>query len=231
MKGQRRLLQYSALGDRQFPPLLGLTAVVLLTLFLGFATVRPAVARTDAPAPPPIPLRLKGAPARSMAVAQSPDTASAEAATRGTRVTQVPQLARELVAAINTLRRSHKLPPLVLSPSLRRAGERHALALARAGQFAHSWPDGRPYGKWILGFYPPAQFRYWRVGENLVWATPMLTADQAVEDWLASPKHRQVLLTPAWRQLGIGVVDAAAAPGVYGGSHVTVAAAEFGVRR
>jgi len=231
MKGQRRLLQYSALGDRQFPPLLGLTAVVVLTLFLGFATVRPAVARTDAPAPPPIPLRLKGAPARSLAVAQSPDTASADAATRGTRVTQVPQLARELIVAVNTLRRSHKLRPLVLSPRLQRAGEGHALALARSGQFTHSWPDGRPFGTWILGFYPAARYRYWRVGENLVWASPTLTAEQAVDDWLASPKHRQVLLTPAWRQLGIGVVDAQAAPGAYGGSRVTVAAAEFGVRR
>jgi uncharacterized protein YkwD len=231
MKGQRRILQHSALGDRQLPPPVGLIAVVVLTLCLGFATVRPAVAKTDQPAPPPIPLRLKGAPARSLAVAQSPDSESAEAATRGTRVTQVPQLARELVAAVNVLRRSHKLPVLVLSPRLQRAGEGHALALARSGQFTHSWPDGRPFGTWILGFYPAARFRYWRVGENLVWAAPTLTAEQAMEDWLASPKHRQVLLTPAWRQLGIGVVDAVAAPGAYGGSHVTVAAAEFGVRR
>jgi uncharacterized protein YkwD len=231
MKAQRRLLQHSALGDRQFPPLLGLTAVVVLTLFLGFATVRPAVARTEAPAPPPIPLRLKGAPARSMAVAESPDSGSADATSRGTRVTQVPQLARDLVAALNTVRRSHKRPALALSPRLQQAGEGHALALARAGQFTHSWPDGRPFGTWIRVFYPSARFRYWSVGENLVWATPTLTPEQAVKDWLASPQHRRVLLTAAWRQVGIGVVYAVAAPGAYGGSDVTVAAAEFGVRR
>jgi uncharacterized protein YkwD len=230
MKAQRRLLQYSALGDRQFPPLLGLTAVVVLTLFLGFATVRPAVARTDAPAPPPIPLRLMGAPARSIAVAESPESGSAEAASHGTRVMQAPQLARALVAEVNAVRRSHKLPALALSPRLQRAGDGHALALARSGQFTHSWPDGRPFGTWIRAFYPPARSRYWSVAENLVWATPTLTAEQAVKDWLASPTHRRVLLTPAWRQIGIGVVDAVAAPGAYGGSDVTVAAAEFGVR-
>src|SRR6266550_718500 len=109
MKGQRRLLQHSALGDLQLPPLLGLTAVVVLTLFLGFATIRPPVARTEAPAPPPIPLRLMGAPAKSIAVAQSPDSASVGEASGGTRITQAPQLARDLVAEVNAVRRSHKL--------------------------------------------------------------------------------------------------------------------------
>ena len=231
MKGQRRLLQHTALGDRQLPPLVGLIAVVVLTLFLGFATVRPAVAKNDAPAPPPIPLHLMGAPARSIAVAQAPEAGSADAARHGTRVTQVPQLARLLVAEVNGVRRSYRLPALALSPRLQRAGAGHALALARAGQFTHSWPDGRPFRNWILGFYPPARFNYWSVGENLVWASPTLTAEQAVKDWLASPTHRRVLLAPAWRQVGIGVVDAVAAPGAYGGSDVTVAAAEFGVRR
>ena len=231
MKGQRRLLHHSALGDLQLPPLLGLTAVVVLTLFLGFATVRPAVARTDAPAPPPIPLRLMGAPAKSIAVAQSPDSASGGEASGGTRVTQAPQLARDLVAEVNAVRRSHKLPPLVLFPRLQRAAEGHARALARSGQFTHSWPDGRPFETWIRVFYPPGRFRYWGVGENLVWASPTLTAEQAVEEWLASPTHRRVLLTPAWRQVGIGAVGAVAARGTYGGSDVTVVAADFGVRR
>jgi uncharacterized protein YkwD len=228
MKAHRRLLHHSALGDRQFPPLFGLIAVVVLTLLLGFEIVQPAVAKTDAPAPPPIPLRLMGAPAKSIAVVQSSESGSAS---RGTRVTEAPQVARDLVVAVNALRRSHKLQPLALSPRLQRAAQGHADALARTGQFTHSWPDGRPYGTWIRAFYSPARFRYWRVGENLVWASPTLTADQAVQDWLASPKHRQILLTPSWRQLGIGVVDAVAAPGTYGGSDVTVAAAEFGVRR
>src|SRR6266516_6034542 len=130
MKAHRRVLQHSALGDRQFPPLFGLIAVVALTLLLGFESVQPAVAKTDAPAPPPIPLRLMGAPAKSIAVAQSPDSGSGNEASRGTGVTEVPQLARDLVVAVNTVRRSHKLPLLVLSPRLQRAGNEHARELA-----------------------------------------------------------------------------------------------------
>jgi uncharacterized protein YkwD len=231
MKGPRLLPHHNALGNRQLPPLVGLIAVVALTLFLGFAIVRPPVAKTGTPASPPIPLRLKGAPASFSALSKSPDSTSAGATSGDTRVTLAPQLARDLVAEVNTLRRSHKLRPLVLSPTLQRAAEGHAGALARSGKFTHSWPDGRPFGSWIRVFYSPARYRYWKVGENLVWASPTLTAQQAVQDWLASPAHREILLTPAWRQLGIGVVDAVAAPGAYGGSDVTVAAAEFGVRR
>jgi hypothetical protein len=37
--------------------------------------------------------------------------------------------------------------------------------------------------------------------------------------------------TNSWRELGIGVVSAVAAPGTYGGRDVQIAAAEFGLRR
>jgi len=39
------------------------------------------------------------------------------------------------------------------------------------------------------------------------------------------------LLRSSWRELGIGVVSAVAAPGAYGGQDVQIAAAEFGLRR
>jgi uncharacterized protein YkwD len=52
----------------------------------------------------------------------------------------------------------------------------------------------------------------------------------AVQQWLESPAHRRVLLSRSWRELGIGVVRAAAAPGAYGRQDVQIAAAEFGSR-
>jgi len=38
------------------------------------------------------------------------------------------------------------------------------------------------------------------------------------------------MLTPSWREFGIGVVTATAAPGAYGGRDVHIAAAESGKR-
>jgi uncharacterized protein YkwD len=51
-----------------------------------------------------------------------------------------------------------------------------------------------------------------------------------VQQWLANPIHRHVMLTPSWRELGVAVVAATAAPGTYGGKDVQIAAAEFGKR-
>jgi uncharacterized protein YkwD len=64
----------------------------------------------------------------------------------------------------------------------------------------------------------------------LLWASPSFTAAGAVQQWLVSPVHRRVMLTPSWRELGVGVVAAPAAPGAYGGKDVQIAAAEFGKR-
>jgi uncharacterized protein YkwD len=48
---------------------------------------------------------------------------------------------------------------------------------------------------------------------------------------MASPGHRAVLLSPRWRQVGIGILVRDNAPGVFGGRSVTVLTADFGVRR
>jgi uncharacterized protein YkwD len=58
-----------------------------------------------------------------------------------------------------------------------------------------------------------------------------VSARQAVEMWLASPEHRRILLDKRWRQLGLGVIRADGAGGIYGGQSVVILAAEFGLRR
>jgi uncharacterized protein YkwD len=115
---------------------------------------------------------------------------------------------------------------------LANAATEHAKALATAGMFTHDWPTtGRLFSSWIRGFYPARGYRAWSAGENLLWASPGFSPTDAVQQWLDSPAHSRVLLTKSWRELGIGVVSAVAAPGTYGGGDVQIAAAEFGLRR
>jgi uncharacterized protein YkwD len=57
-----------------------------------------------------------------------------------------------------------------------------------------------------------------------------LSAREVLNLWLASPTHRATLLSPAWRDVGLGAVRAVAG-GVYGGRVVTILTADFGVRR
>jgi uncharacterized protein YkwD len=146
-------------------------------------------------------------------------------------VAATPDLAHALTAEVNRARRARGLRPLRISTLLTDAGTAHARALAEAGQFTHAWPTtGSLYASWIRSFYPSRGYRSWKAGENLLWASPGMSPANAVQQWLDSPAHRRVLLSRSWRELGIGVVTAAAAPGAYGGRDVQIAAAEFGSR-
>jgi uncharacterized protein YkwD len=161
----------------------------------------------------------------------SAQTSSTPKASKQFSVSATPDLAQSLVAEVNRTRRAHGLRPLRYSAPLTKAATAHAQALATAGMFTHAWPTtGKLFSSWIRGFYSPRGFRVWSVGENLLWASPGFTPPNAVRQWLDSPTHRRVLLTPSWRELGIGVVSAAGAPGAYGGNDIQIAAAEFGTR-
>jgi uncharacterized protein YkwD len=108
----------------------------------------------------------------------------------------------------------------------------HAQALGYAGMFQHEWPDGRRFDQWIRSYYKPHKGS-WAVGENLLWSTGAvgsLSASQALALWEASPPHRAILLTPGWRQIGIGAVAVQDAGGVYAGGNVLIVAADFGAR-
>jgi uncharacterized protein YkwD len=146
-------------------------------------------------------------------------------------IKMVPALESQMLEGINDLRSSQGLAPLRLSAALSNAARLHSESMAEAGFFDHTSANGVPFWKRIGAKYPQQRSRLWKVGENLVWGTPGLSAQVALGMWLKSPGHRENLLTPAWREIGLGAVHALAAPGVYGGSTVTILTADFGVRR
>ncbi len=157
-------------------------------------------------------------------------TAGTAIPTQNVQLSEAEELENGILNELNAARRAHGLRPLKLSSALARAADDHVHVLAVAGQFRHEWPDGRAFSVWIRRYYPVRGARYWSVGENLFWTSGGLEAAQAANAWLASPPHRRVLLTRSWRQIGIGVVRALGAGGVYGGADVYITAADFGVR-
>ena len=183
------------------------------------------LAKLTTTCPQPSPPQPQASGVSSAQSSQSPQA-------RAFRVSATPDLARTLLAAINRTRHAYGLRPLAYSGALTNAATQHATALATAGMFTHAWPTtGQLFSSWIRGFYPPRGSRTWSASENLLWASPGFSPASAVQQWLDSPTHRRVLLTKSWRELGIGVVSAVAAPGTYGGRDVQIAAAEFGLRR
>jgi uncharacterized protein YkwD len=146
-------------------------------------------------------------------------------------VTHMPALEEHVLASINNLRQEHGLVALRLNPQLVATARAHSLSMAEQGYFRHASFSGSPFWKRVGQKYPVRRARFWTVGENLVWASPGLSAGQVLRMWLSSPPHRRNLLTPAWREIGLGAVHAPSAPGVYEGRNATILTADFGVRR
>ena len=148
----------------------------------------------------------------------------------GRTLTTHAGLERSLALEINVFRARRGLRPLVVSPALATAAASHSLDMARSGYFAHESSNGNPFAVRVKRFYPTTGYRMWRAGETLLWASPDVDAKSALAMWLKSPEHRRVLLTPAWREIGVSAVHTPSGPRVFESLEVTVVTADFGAR-
>jgi len=131
---------------------------------------------------------------------------------------------------LNVIRRQHGLVSLTSSPQLAAAARQHTAEMLADGYFAHESADGTAFWKRIERFYPHVATGYWSVGENLLWSGGSVDPKQAVALWMASPGHRENILTPEYRQIGISARYASDAPGTFSGDAVTVIDTDFGAR-
>jgi uncharacterized protein YkwD len=134
----------------------------------------------------------------------------------------------------NAVRREHGRAPLRADPRLLKAASRHATNMARLRTHSHELPVrgeeklgdrmhrqsvefrlaaeniamdkvyrllGRPISMASRG----CAFIYGDTREPVPIHTYASLAEQVVSRWLASPKHRQSLLSPSYRRLGAGM--------------------------
>jgi uncharacterized protein YkwD len=99
------------------------------------------------------------------------------------------------------------------------------------GFFSHHSADGTAFNVRIRRYYTDRGFTKWSVGEALM-ASPgrAVEASEIVAAWLESPPHRAIVLSPTWRDAGIGVLYAPSAPQTFGGTEAIVVTADFGLR-
>jgi uncharacterized protein YkwD len=133
-----------------------------------------------------------------------------------------------VLTRLNEIRTAHGLAPLRPNAALANAALAHSAEMVADGYFAHDSPDGSPFWKRLARYTHGGGG--WSAGENLLWSSPGLDAARALQLWMASPEHRENILRPGWREIGIGAVHAASAGGVYGGVPVTVITTDFGAR-
>ena len=165
-----------------------------------------------------------------VAVSSSAATSRGSSSTvRSARLVGLPQLQTQVLAGINDLRRKAGLVPLRASSGLSAAAYEQSVSMAEHGFFDHASYGGSPFWKRVAARYATGAGS-WSVGENLVYRSPQLTAQAALQLWLESPEHRRNMLSPVWREIGLGAVHVSSAPGVYEGHAVTILTADFGVR-
>ena len=172
-------------------------------------------------------LRMLAGFAAILVTLVAPSAGSAD--TRGA-MAPATKLQTALLDQVNALRTGHGLARLRLSPALTAAANAHSSEMARLGYFSHNSANGASFSSRVGRFYPMRGFHSWSVGENLLWGAPDVGALRAFKLWLNSAPHRANLLSPRWREIGIGATHSTSAPGMYGGRPTTVVTADFGAR-
>lgn len=139
-------------------------------------------------------------------------------------------LERSVVQELNRVRASHGLRPLRQGDGLDAAAAQHSRSMLERGYFEHSSADGTSFDRRIRRYYSSRGWRRWAVGETLLSSSTELDARTIVDAWINSPSHRAVILSPVYRDAGVGVYYAPSAAGAFGGQPALVVTADLGAR-
>lgn len=138
---------------------------------------------------------------------------------------------REMIDAINRVRKQYNVAPVYSNPHLELSAQRHAKDMYRRGYFSHYTPEGKSYVDRIkttgyLSIDPhacscgrsvntsgPSHIiatqnqctcqPIFSLGENI--AKGQLSVEQVMQEWLDSPNHRMNILRPQFNEVGIGL--------------------------
>jgi uncharacterized protein YkwD len=143
-----------------------------------------------------------------LALALLPGSAHAACPWTGSHPSTVSKL-HVLVATfclVNSERTRRGLRPLSYNTRLGQAAQNHASDMVRRHYFSHVTPGGSTLVDRIrrTGYFVGA--RWWTVGENIAWGSGgYATPSSIVRAWMNSSGHRRNILSPGFRETGLGV--------------------------
>jgi len=118
------------------------------------------------------------------------------------------QMEGSITCLINEERTSRGLGAVQSNGDLRDAALSHSNEMVAQQYFEHTSPQGVTFIDRIEATGYMRGVRSWIVGENLVWGTgPLSTPQSLVTAWMNSPPHRENLLKPQFREIGVAAVD------------------------
>lgn len=125
----------------------------------------------------------------------------------------------EVIRLTNLKREAAGVPTLKYNAQLAAAARAKGEDMINRDYWAHVSPDGTQPWK----FFSDAGYKYRYAGENL--AKDFSSPDSAVEAWMASPSHKENLLSSKYDEVGIAVVE-----GDLNGEDTTIVVQLFGKR-
>ena len=124
---------------------------------------------------------------------------------------------KKLIELTNQERQKNGLSLLVENEALNNAARMKAQNMFEENYWAHFAPSGKTPWDFILG----AGYKFTYAGENL--AKNFYESPQVVSAWMASPTHKDNVLSSKYSDVGIAVVD-----GVINGEKTTLVVQMFG---
>jgi len=123
----------------------------------------------------------------------------------------------QIIELTNAQRQKYGLPALTLNPLLEEAAR-----LKAEDMFANDyWSHRSPTGKTPWDFLREVGYSYVYAGENL--ARDFADASGVVAAWMASPTHKENIVSKNYQEIGVAVVD-----GELGGLKTTLVVQMFG---
>jgi hypothetical protein len=107
----------------------------------------------------------------------------------------------EVIRLTNEKRAQVGLPALSTNSTLSQAAQAKGADMLNKDYWAHISPDGTQ--PWY--FFTNFGYKYRYAGENL--ARDFQDPTSAVEAWMASPSHKENLLSPKYKEIGVAVVE------------------------
>jgi uncharacterized protein YkwD len=111
---------------------------------------------------------------------------------------------------VNQMRATYRLHPLRFSNPLQSVAAGQAQDMVKGDYFGDESLSGQTPMQRILATTYPAHAARVKAAQNIGWATgPLATPTRMVQSWMLSPRHREIILTPNYRDIGVGVTAAA----------------------
>ncbi len=124
-----------------------------------------------------------------------------------------------IIELTNQKRNDAGLSPLTYNSQLENAAKTKAQHMLDNDYWAHVAPDGTE--PWY--FFSNVGYSYRYAGENL--ARDFSNASSTVDAWMASPSHRDNMLSTKYKEIGVAVVE-----GDLGGEEATIVVQLFGTQ-